>query len=78
MIRKIGCSCIQLVDSLLLQLNINLFDLKLGHRVNFLNIEISRHAKFVLSVVLFCFFDIERAIHDFDVDFKACGLLFEI
>lgn len=78
MIRKIGCSRIQLVDSLLLQLNINLFDFKLGHRVNFLNIEISRHAKLVLSVVLFCLFGIERAIHYFQVNFKACGLLFEI
>ena len=78
MIRKIGSSCIQLIDTLLLQFYIYLLDFKLGHWINFLNIKIGRHAKFVFFVVLLCLFNIERTIHYFDVYFEACGLLFEI
>ena len=78
MIGKISGSCIELINSLLLIFGVDFFDFKLGHRVNFLDVEIGWHPKLMLLVVLLSFLDIKGTIHDLYVNFKTRRLLFEI
>ena len=77
-ISEIGSSCIELVDALLLELDVDLFDLELGHRVYLLDVKVGRHAVLVLFVVLFGLLYVEWTVHDLDVHFQASRLLLKV
>ena len=78
MVGEIGSYRVELVDFLLLAIIVHVLDLKLGHWVELLDFKIRRHAKLMLLEVLFGFLNVERAVHDFDVNFEARRLLLEV
>lgn len=70
-VREIGSGRVELVNSLLLHLDVHLFDFELGHGVNLLNVEVRRYSKLVLLVVLLRLLYVKRAVHDLDLDLEA-------
>ena len=69
---------VQLIDTLLLVFNVDLFYFELGHRVNLLHVEVGGDTELVLLIVLLSFLYIERTVHDLDIHFQARRLLFEV
>ena len=78
MIRKVICCCVELIHPLLLVLDVDFFNVKLRCGVDLLQVEIGWHIELMLLVVLFGFLNVERAVHDFDVNFEARRLLLEV
>ena len=67
-----------MVDTVLLQLNVDLLYLELGQWVNLLEVEIGGDCQLVLFEIAFGALNIEGAIHDLDVDLKTGRLLLEV
>ena len=73
-----SCGSIQLINSLLLEVDVYLLHLKLGHRVDFLEVQVCRYCKSLFTIVILGFLCIKWTVHNLKIDLHTSRLFLEV